>query len=337
MWHLPNRLFGFFIIPVALLYTCLFAVHLNALPKSESSDHGHEENSDFSSDNVLDAEAPYFSHIHGMHLADNGTVLVAAHDGLWSYNDDHWDHLELPYHDYMGFAPVADGFYASGHPDLSTDLPNPLGIVKVTDNGESLELIRFDGEIDFHRVAAGYFTNTIYLFNESPHIDLASGLHYSVDSGKSWIKIDSYKDGDPQQLAAHPSAAGNLALINENGLFLTENAGKTFTKIELDFTPSAIAFGSKNSVLYIGGTEALYSYDLKKRAVMLLPSPDISHDDSISNIAVSPGRPTHLAFATKNRIVFRSTDGGVNWQDLTLDESDTEHDESVEEESCDCG
>ncbi len=38
----------------------------------------------------------------------------------------------------MGFAAMDEGFYSSSHPDLKTDSANPLGLVRVTDEGKHL-------------------------------------------------------------------------------------------------------------------------------------------------------------------------------------------------------
>ena len=52
---------------------------------------------------------------------------------------------------------------------LKSNLKNPLGIMKSTDQGNTLEKIKFYGEIDFHYLAASYYNHTLYVYNEHPN------------------------------------------------------------------------------------------------------------------------------------------------------------------------
>jgi hypothetical protein len=98
-----------------------------------------------------------FPHIHGLGFSEDGNRLfVPAHIGLVVFENNAWHIPALPTHDYMGYVAVDTGFYSSGHPDLSTDFPPLLGLVKSEDEGHSIQSLAFGGESDFHLMSAGY-------------------------------------------------------------------------------------------------------------------------------------------------------------------------------------
>jgi hypothetical protein len=82
-----------------------------------------------------------FTHIHGLDAPAwaGGDLLVATHHGLVRRTvDGDWFLVGETQHDLMGFradASAADVLYGSGHPDLRTGLPNPLGLIVSRDGG----------------------------------------------------------------------------------------------------------------------------------------------------------------------------------------------------------
>jgi hypothetical protein len=99
-------------------------------------------------------------HIHGLGFSGDGKqLLVPAHDGFRVYAEGAWEMPALPVYDYMGFAPANDGFYSSSHPGPSSRLVNPLGLVKSTDGGKTLDSLGFEGESDFHLMGVGYYSH----------------------------------------------------------------------------------------------------------------------------------------------------------------------------------
>ena len=270
---------------------------------------------------ALGTDKPYFSHIHGIgYLPESEAVTIAAHDGLWFFAEEGWSHPDIPFHDYMGFAPVHDGFYASGHPDRSTDLPNPLGLVKVTEGGRHISRIRFEGELDFHLLAAGYYARSLYVYNEKTIPDLSSGLHYSEDGGKNWISATGYTGTAPYRLAAHPGNSEMMALISGESVFVTVDYGKNFRRIEPGFLPTAITFHPDSTSLLVGGSDLL-TYNLNSLTAAASPHPDIPAGDGISYIAVHHANPKLIAVATLNRSVFVSWDAGATWLEITATEA----------------
>lgn len=96
------------------------------------------------------------THIHGV-ARDPATdrVVIATHEGAFERRDGAWyglgDVIDL-----MGFAITPDGtWFASGHPGLETDLPEPVGLIASTDRGQTWQVLSRGGESDFHALAAG--------------------------------------------------------------------------------------------------------------------------------------------------------------------------------------
>ena len=156
-------------------------------------------------------------HTHGLGFsADGSQIIVPAHDGFRIFADGVWQTPALPVHDYMGYAPTNDGFYGSGHPGPASQLVNPLGLVKSTDGGKTLDHLGFEGESDFHLMGVGYASHVIYVVNPAPNAKLQVGLFYSVDDGQQWQQ--SAARGltvPPTQIAVHPCEAATVALATE--------------------------------------------------------------------------------------------------------------------------
>ncbi len=126
-------------------------------------------------------------HIHGIGYAGNMPgVSIATHSGIKVYQNGKWLETKTELHDYMGFQATKNGFFASGHPEPGANLKNPLGLMKSSDGGNTLEKLAFYGESDFHNLAVGYNTEAIYLYNERPNSKLQQGFYFSTNNGQDW-------------------------------------------------------------------------------------------------------------------------------------------------------
>ena len=282
---------------------------------SADSDHGHAEDTGFLRPALVSANA-YFSHIHGVaFLYASGTVALAAHDGLWLYEEGKWSHVGQAAHDYMGFAPFDGGFYAGGHPDLSTDLPNPLGLVKVSEDGDHVEQIRFAGEHDFHLIASGRSGQYIYLYNDTPSRELDKGLYYTTDYGAHWRRVSGYPvTEDPVQLSAHPNEESTMALIAGEDVYLTVDYGQSFTSFDVVESPTALAFHPDGRHLLIGKRE-LQKIDLTTGSATPFPGPGIDNE-VFTDISVSFYEPRHIAAVTSSKSVWLTLDSGIQWANV---------------------
>lgn len=255
-------------------------------------------------------------HIHGMGFsADGRQLIVAAHDGVRVFADGAWVTPDIPPHDYMGYSPTDNGFYSSGHPH-TPELVNPFGLVKSTDGGKTLTKLGFEGESDFHVMGVGYQSHAIYVLNPAPNSKLAPGLHYSLDDGKTWTQ--SAMQGvtaQPIQIAVHPTDPNVVALATESGLFLSSDAGATFARVGA-VEPIAAATFSPDGAKLVFGSTTLSIYDLATKNTTALATPTNASTDAVSAIAINPVRPDELVFATFERHMYRSTDGGQSWTQI---------------------
>lgn len=256
--------------------------------------------------------------IHGMGFSQDGEYLyVAAHDGLRVFTDGEWLVPDLPINDYMGYSATDAGFYSSGHPGPSSNLASPLGLVKSTDGGKTLETLGFARESDFHLMAVGYYSHAIYVLNFQPNSRLSPGLHYSMDDGKTWQQSASQGlSAQPVAMAAHPTEAATVALATESGLLLSTDYGNTFTPVAAAGTPvTAVSFSPEGETL-LYGYQTLHTFDLASQQSRSLPIPTVVGDDAISYLAVNPAQPDTVALATFNRDIYLSPDGGQDWQQI---------------------
>ncbi len=259
-------------------------------------------------------------HIHGMgYTADGSQLVVAAHDGLRIFIDGEWLIPDLPVNDYMGFSPVDEGFYSSGHPGPGSPLPNPIGLVKSTDGGETLTTLGFEGESDFHLMGAGYRNHAIYVLNPAANSRLAPGLHYTLDDGATWQQSAlEGLDAQPIALAVHPIEPNIVALATEGGLLFSEDHGDSFTLVGERVPVTAATFSPVGDELLFG-YQTLNAYDLATGEVTTLAPPDLAQDDAIAYIAVSPEDPQEIALATFKRDIYISEDGAESWQPIAQD------------------
>jgi hypothetical protein len=259
-------------------------------------------------------------HIHGLGFSPDGRqLIVPAHDGLRLFAEGEWSVPDGPAHDYMGYTPVDEGFYSSGHPHPPSGLANPFGLVKSTDGGETLEGLGFEGESDFHLMGVGYENHAIYVLNPAPNSRLAAGMHVSLDDGQTWQPCAAQGlTARPFQIAVHPTAANRVAVATEAGLVLSTDYGDSFTRIGQAAPVTAVAFHPGGQALLFGASQ-LSVYNLASEQTTAVPSPNIAGDDAIGYIAVNPVQNEEIALATFNRDIYLSSDGGQTWQQIAED------------------
>lgn len=263
--------------------------------------------------------AVQFPDIHGMGFSSDGArLVVAVHDGVRIYENGEWhDPPDIPRHDYMGYSPVDEGFFSSGHPGPSINRVNPFGLVKSADGGRTLTTLGFEGESDFHIMAVGYKSHAIYVFNPRPNSRLSVGLHYSLDDGQTWQASAGLGIlGDIRQIAVHPTDASRVAVAAEGGVFLSSDHGNTFERIGQVSPVTAVTFGLGAEALLFGHT-SLYRYDLTGGQLDLIQIPGLS-GDAIGFIASNPATD-EIAFATFGKDVYLSGDGGASREQIARD------------------
>lgn len=262
-----------------------------------------------------ESEPVTLTHIHGIgYTSDGQHIYIPAHDGLKKFSQGTWDEVPGDKHDYMGFTMVDDGFYSSGHPALDSDLKNPLGLVKSTDDGQSLEHLDLYGEIDFHLLSASYTSHAIYAFNPEPNARLETvGLYYTQDAAENWQQSEmNGLTEEPIAVAVHPSDDAIVAVGTEEALYVSTDYGNRFEKIA-DIPVTAIAY-SLAGQLYVGSYQdkGVMFKMVSENTLKELSLPELI-DDAPSYVAISPVDEQELVFATFSRDVYFSNDQGDTW------------------------
>ena len=170
--------------------------------------------------------------------AGAGTILLATHEGLFHLQDGELTQMG-PVVDLMGFTVTPEGRYlASGHPGPGTDLPEPVGLIESTDQGQTWQVLSRGGESDFHALAAG--PTGVLGFD---------GQLRASSNGRTWdiLEIPSA----PAALAINPDTGIILATTQDGVLRSTDN-GATWNTLDTPQLISLIAWADENTIVGAG-------------------------------------------------------------------------------------
>ncbi|WP_391557534.1 F510_1955 family glycosylhydrolase [Robertmurraya sp.] len=255
-------------------------------------------------------------HIHGLgYVGDQEAAFFAAHDGLKVYENGTWLKTKKENNDYMGFNATDDGFYSSGHPGTDSKLPNPIGIMKSVDNGQTLQSLGFEAEVDFHLMAVGY--NNHQIFAMSPHknsIMKADAFYVSEDEGANWKEVAaSGLKGEFIGLAVHPTDKNILAAAGEDGIYLSKDQGETFELLTTGTQGTSVYF-TDDSLLY-GEYDGQPSFVIRnltddKEEEIALPE---MKEDAVMYAAINPKNEQEITFVSFNNDIYQTTNHGESW------------------------
>ncbi|WP_440107708.1 F510_1955 family glycosylhydrolase [Planococcus halotolerans] len=256
------------------------------------------------------------THVHGMgYIESEGALYFASHTGLKIYRDGDWFETDGMYNDYMGFNAVDEGFYTSGHPGVDSDLPNPIGIQRSTDGGQSLESLVLEGETDFHWMAVGYRSHDLFVMNPQANSIMETGFYLSENAGEGWQRLEPQGlDGDLMALAIHPEDSQLLAAASSTGVFLSKDGGTTFERLTEDGEFGTAVHFTESELLYAshGSEAALKSYVLDSDAGEAFEIPELG-EDGIVFISVNPADEQEIAIYTVQGDAYVSSDEGTSW------------------------
>ncbi|GAB88752.1 F510_1955 family glycosylhydrolase [Gordonia rhizosphera] len=183
------------------------------------------------------ALTPALDHVHGLHVDADGTVLAGTHSGLRAIDaagmttpvgatDD----------DLMGFsgAPGTDMLVTSGHPGPSSTDPNPLGLRRSDDGGQTWTNKSLLGEVDFHALATD---GTVVV-----GFDGTTGLRVSTDGGATW------SPGATVAAASLALTSTGVWALTPAGLQHSTDQGRSFVTVE----------NAPALVMVAGSTEAVW-------------------------------------------------------------------------------
>lgn len=170
--------------------------------------------------------------------AGAGTILMATHEGLFRLQDRELTQAG-PVVDLMGFTVTPEGRYlASGHPGTGTALPEPVGLIESTDQGETWEVLSRGGESDFHALAAG--PNGVLGFD---------GQLRASSDGRTWNTLEI--PSPPAWLAIAPGT-GTVLATTEDGVLRSDDDGATWDALETPQLMSLVAWADDTTIVGAG-------------------------------------------------------------------------------------
>ena len=264
-----------------------------------------------------------FSHVHGLDAPAwaGGDLLVATHHGvLRVLPDGRWRTVPGPAHDLMGFRahPSRAGhLYGSGHPDLRSGLPNPLGLLRSEDRGRSWSPVSLQGTADFHALTV-QATDGDVLFGFD-----ATGMRLlrSLDGGRRWARIPAeplFVAGGVMAVEIDPGDPAVLWAGTPRGLWSSDDAGERWTESDFGGLPVTALRASADGrwFAYVGHPDlGLVTRDpgtVGWRRLGLW----VGGDDAVGHVAPHPTEPGTLFAGTLGMSVFATRDGGVTWEVL---------------------
>lgn len=176
------------------------------------------------------------THIHAVARdPKSGELLLATHEGLFRHvNGDLVQNG--PVIDLMGFAVAPDGtYYASGHPGVGVDLPQPVGLITSTDAGRSWRVASRGGQSDFHALTAG--STAVIGFD---------GVLRSSTDGTTWTTRSI--PAPPRTLAAAPTS-GALLATTEAGLLASSDTGATWRTLSTPVTALLVTWADEKTMV----------------------------------------------------------------------------------------
>ncbi|MBB5747990.1 F510_1955 family glycosylhydrolase [Micrococcus sp. TA1] len=179
------------------------------------------------------------THVHAITRdPESGDVLLATHQGLFRLQDGELTQVG-PVVDFMGFSLTPEGHYlASGHPAPGTDLPEPLGLAKSTDRGQTWTVLSRGGASDFHALAAG--PNGVLGFDGQ--------LRASTD-GLNWQSLTI--PAAPAALAISPTT-GTVLATTETGMLRSTDHGTTWTTLDTPQLMHLVAWADDTTAVGAG-------------------------------------------------------------------------------------
>jgi hypothetical protein len=192
--------------------------------------------------------------------------------------------------------------YASGHSGTAA-LPAVLGFVKSTDHGENWEPISGMETADYHEIEV-VGDSVFAMAAEEPGM-----IQVSTDGGKTFEAVEAPSVALPIDIAVNPDDLDHWAVSNDQGVFISKNAGKSWRQRDTTFGPR----------LTWSAPDALFSAGLD--GTVRRSSDGGATWQEVGSIGAGPkefvtGPKGELYASISGGDVLRSTDGGATWEKL---------------------
>lgn len=240
------------------------------------------------------------THIHAVARdPKSGELLLATHEGLFRHvNGDLVQNG--PVIDLMGFAVAPDGtYYASGHPGVGVDLPQPVGLITSTDAGRSWRVASRGGQSDFHALTAG--STAVIGFD---------GVLRSSTDGTTWTTRSI--PAPPRTLAAAPTS-GTLLATTEAGLLASSDTGSTWRPLSPPGTALLVTWADEKTIV-IATTTGQLGVSSDAGATWTLNPTRIGPAEALHARRGSDGGLEIVVVADSK--VLRTLDGGTTTENL---------------------
>ena len=270
------------------------------------------------------APVEQFHHIHGLAADPHDPIIlyIATHGGLVRLvGGQRWEYVGEGRSDLMGFTVHGSErglMYVSGHPDPSSHLPDPIGVMVSRDGGQSWQPLALAGKADLHAMTVSADGRTLFGWN----VTGPPGLYrISVKDG-TWARVEAAGLRDVFTLAAHPAHPKTLLAGTRGGLIVSQDGGRTWSTLSkaLSGVPvTAVAYDPKNPTV-------LYAYAVRQDLGLVKSEDDgqqwksmgffLGEKDAVNVLAISPHQPQAITVSTFGSDLYQSADGGQRWQPL---------------------
>ena len=249
----------------------------------------------------------------------DGELLVGTHTGLVRWSEERgWRSVGAGRHDLMGFradAEIDGTLYGSGHPDLRSGLPNPLGLIVSRDGGRTWTQRSLGGVADLHALTTiGGHRPALLAWDA-----LENALLRSDDGGATWATLPSAAlaaTGGVLALDAHPTDPEGVFAATANGLWRSEDAGATWSATRLTGSPVTTVRQLDGGTLwaFIVGAGLQRSSDGGASWTRVASPIGVGAYAT----AIAGGADGVVFVATSTADVLRSDDGGATWKALVV-------------------
>jgi hypothetical protein len=299
------------------------ADNLESSPKADQNANSEQstktDSTSFASNGFFEPFDGKIEHIHGIGYAGNQEApFFATHDGLKVFEGGKWYKTKKENNDYMGFNATESGFYASGHPGEDSELPNPFGIKKSLDFGQTIENLALEGETDFHAMGVGFENNVIFVMNPNKNSLMEANKFYvSEDEAKTWKEVSALGLGqEVMSIAVHPNNPDIFAAAAKDGIYLSKDKGESFELITKGVQGTAVFF-TEDELWYgaYNGAPLLVKRLISDGTEDNMKLPDMPQD-AVLYLAKNPQDDKEITFVTFNGSIFQSTNGAKSWEIL---------------------
>jgi hypothetical protein len=202
---------------------------------------------------------------------------------------------------FLEIEPLPDGtFLGSGHPDHQNTLPQFLGFLKSTDEGQTWQALARVGDADLHKIIPAH--GKIYAFDA-----VLGAMLISADGGRTFQERFTPR-GLVIDFVVDPNDANFLIAATEDQVYRTEDGGNRWRPLDNGFgtrlvwpEPARIVRADKDGTI-------------KESTDRGATWRQIGKLDGEPYKFETTDEPNHLYLAVSDGTIFETVDGGKTWK-----------------------